>query len=90
MFLILAQFLLELLLTMCKVYQDFYNQNVYTKRITSLFCSVNVLKPSSFLKFNTSIHNRITFHFISLFPTPMHLLDFCLVLRFVVVLPNNS
>ena len=90
MFLILAQFLSELLLTMCKVYQDFYNKTVYTNKIIGLICAINLLKPSRILKFNTFIHNLTTFHFHSFHPTPMHLLDFCLVLRFVVVLLYQS
>ena len=90
MFLVLAQFLLELLLTMCIVYQDFYNQIVYTNRIIGLICSLTLLKPSLILKFNTFIHNLTTFHFHSFHLTPMHISDFFLVLRFVVMLPNNS
>ena len=90
MFLVLAQFLSELLLIMCKVYHNFYNQIVYTNRIIDLICSINLLKPSSILKFNTFIHNLTTFHFHSFHPTPMPLSNFCLVLRFVVMLPNNS
>ena len=90
MFLVLAQFLSKLLLTMCKVYHNFYNQTVYTNKIIGLICSINLLKPSLILKFNTFIHNLTTFHFHSFHPTLMHLSDFCLVLRFVVVLPNNS
>ena len=80
MFLILAQFVSELLLTMCKVYQDFYNQTVYTKIIIGFICSINLLKPSLFLKFNTFIHNLTTFPFNSCHPTLMHLSDVCLVL----------
>ena len=90
MFLILTQFLSELLLTMCKVYQDFYNKIVYTNRIIGLICSINLLKPSYILKFNTFIHNFTTFHFHSFHPTPMHLSYFCLVLRFVVVFLYQS
>ena len=73
MSLILAQFVSELLLTMCKPYQDFYNQTVYKNRIIGLICSINLLKPSLFLKFNTFINT--TFHFNSSHPTPMHLSD---------------
>ena len=90
MFLILAQFLSELLLTMCKVYQDLYNKNVYTNRIIGLICYINLFNPSLLLKFNTFIYNLKKFHFPSFFRTPMHLSDFCLVLRFVVLLFNKS
>ena len=70
---ILAQFVSELLLTMCKAYQDFYNQTVYKNRIIGLICSINLLKPSLFLKFNTFINILITFPFNSSHPTQMHL-----------------
>ena len=90
MFLIMAQFVSESFLTMCKVYQDFYNQTVYTNRIIGLICSINLLKSSFFLKLNPFIYNLTTFQFHSFCPTPMHLSDFCLVLRFVVVLFNKS
>ena len=79
MSLILAQFVSKLLLTMCKVYQDFYNQTVYKNIIISLICSINLLKPSFFLKFNTFINIFTTFSFNSSHPTPMHLSDVCLV-----------
>ena len=75
MSLILAQFVSELLLTMCKAYQDFYNQTVYKNMIISLICSINLLKTSLFLKFNTFINIFTTFPFNSSHPTPMHLLD---------------
>ena len=75
MFLILAQFVLELIFSMCKVYQDFYNQYVYTNRIIGPICSINLLKSSFFLKFNTFIYNLTTFQLHSSHPTPMHLLD---------------
>ena len=90
MFLIIAQFVSESFFTMCKVYQDFYNQSVYTNRIIGLICSINLLKSSFFLMFNTFIYNLTTFQFHSFYPTPMHLLGFCLVLRFVIVLFNES
>ena len=73
MSLILAQFVSEILLTMCKAYQDFYNQTVYKNRIIGLICSINLLKPSLFLKFNTFINVLTTFSFNSSHPTPMHL-----------------
>ena len=76
MFLIIAQFVLESFLAMCKAYQDFYNQIVYTNRIIGLICSINLLKPSLFLKFHAFIHNLTTFPFHSFHPTPMHLSDF--------------
>ena len=90
MSLILVQFVSELLLTMCKIYQDFYNQTVYTNRIIGLICFINFLKPSLFLKFNTFIHNLTTIHFNSFHPTPMHLSNVCLVFRFVAMLFNKS
>ena len=65
MFLILAQLVSELFFTMCKVYQDFYNQSVYTNIIIGLICSINLLKSSFFLKFNTFIYNLTTFQLIS-------------------------
>ena len=73
MSLILAQFASKLLLTMCKAYQDFYNQTVYKNIIIGLICSINSLKPSLFLKFNTFINILTTFPFNSSHPTPMHL-----------------
>ena len=75
MSLILAQFVSELLLTMCKAYQDFYNQTVYKNKIIGLICSINLLKPSLFLKFHTFINILTTFHFNPSLPTPMHLLN---------------
>ena len=75
MFLIIAQFVSESFLTMCKAYQDFYNQTIYTNRIIGLICSINSLKSSLFLKFNTFIYNLTTFQFHSFHPTLMHLLD---------------
>ena len=90
MSLILAQFVSEPFLTMRKAYQDFYNLTVYTNKIIGLICSINLLKPSLFLEFNTFIHNLTTFHFHSFHPTPMHLSDVCLVSRFIVVLFNKS
>ena len=63
MSLILAQFVSELLLTMCKAYMDFYNQTVYKHKIISLICSINLLKPFLFLKFNTFINIFTTFPF---------------------------
>ena len=89
MFLIIAQFVSESFLTMCRVYQDFYNQIFYINIIIGLIYSINLLKSSFFLKFNTFIYNLKTFPFPSFHPTPMHLLDFCLVLIFVVVLFNK-
>ena len=76
MSLILAQFVSKLLLTMCKVYQDFYNQTIYKIIIIGLICFIDLLKPSLFLKFNTFIHILTTI--------------VCLVFRFVVVLFNKS
>ena len=73
MSLILAQFVSELLLTMCKAYQIFYNKIVYKNRIIGLIYSINLLKSSLFLKFNTFINIITTFHFNSSHPTPMHL-----------------
>ena len=73
MFLILAQFVSELLLTMCKAYQDFYNQAVYKNRIIGLICSINLLKSSLFLKFNTFNNILTNFPFNLSHPTPMHL-----------------
>ena len=70
MSLILAQFVLEILLTMCKAYQDFYNQTVYKNRIIGLICSINLLQSSLFLKFNTFINILTTFLFNSTHPTP--------------------
>ena len=70
MSLILAQFVSELLLTMCKAYQDFCNQTVYRNIIIGLICSINLLKPSLFLKFNTFINIFTTFLFNSFHPTP--------------------
>ena len=82
MSIILKQFVSELLLTMCKDDQDFYNQTIYKNRIISLICSINFLKPSLFLKFNIP--------FNSSHPTPMHLSNclfgFC---GYVVVLFNS-
>ena len=75
MFLILTQFVSELLLTMCKAYQDFYNQTVYKNIIIGLICSINLFKPSFFLKFNTFINIFTTLPFNSSHPTPMHLSD---------------
>ena len=75
MSLILTQFVSELLLTMCKAYQDFYDQIVYKNIIIGLTCSINLLKPSLFLKFHTFINILTTFHFNSSLPTPMHLLN---------------
>ena len=89
MFLILAQFVSELFFTMCKVYQDFYNQIVFTNKIICLICSINLLKSSFFLKFNTFIYNLTTFQFHSFHPTPIHLSDVCLVSRFIAVLFNK-
>ena len=80
MSIILAQFVSELLLTMCKAYQDFYDQTIYKNRIIGLICTINLLKPSLFLKFNTFINIFTTFPFNSSHPTPMHLSDVCLVL----------
>ena len=77
MSLILAQFISELLLTMCKVYQDFYNQTVYKNIIISHICSINLLKPSFFLKFNTFINICKNFSFNLSHPTLMHLSDVC-------------
>ena len=65
MFLILAQLVSELFFTMCKVYQDFYNKSVYINIIIGLICSINLLKSSFFLKFNTFIYNLTTFQLIS-------------------------
>ena len=90
MFLIIPQFVLESFFTMCNVYQDFYNQIVYTNRIIGLICSINLLKSSFLLKFNTFIYNLTTFQFLSFYLTPMHLSSLCLVLRFVVVLFKKS
>ena len=73
MSLILAQFVSELLLTMCKAYQIFYNQTVYKNRIIGLIYSINLLKSSLFSKFNTFINILTTFHFNSSHPTLMHL-----------------
>ena len=73
MSLILAQFVSELLFTMCKAYQDFYNQTVYKNRIIGLIYSINLLKASLFLKFHTFINILSTFHFNSSHHTPMHL-----------------
>ena len=78
MSLILAQVVSELLLTMCKAYQGFYNQTIYQNRIIVLICSINLLKPSLFLKFNTFINIFTTFHFNSSPLTQMHLSD-CLL-----------
>ena len=91
MSLILAQFVLELLLTMCKAYQDFYNQIVYKNRIIGLICSINLLKPSLFIKFNTFINIYTTFYFNSSHPTQMHL-SYCLsgFYVYVVVLFNSE
>ena len=75
MSLILTQFVSKLLLTMCKGYQNFYNQNVYKNRIIGLIYSINLLKPSLFLKLNTFINIFTTFHFNSSHPTIMHLSD---------------
>ena len=75
MSLILAQFVLELLLTMCKAYQDFYNQTIYKNIIIGLIYSISLLKPPLFLKFNTFINIFTTFPFYSSHPTPMHLSD---------------
>ena len=72
MSIILAQFVSELLLTMCKVYQNFYDQSIYTNIIIGLICSINLLKSSLFLKFNTFIHTLTTSHFHSFHPTLMH------------------
>ena len=90
MSLILEQFVSELFLTMCKVYQNFYNQIVYKNRIICLICSINLLEPSLLLKFNTFINILTTFPFNSSHPTLMHLLSCCLVSRFVDVLFNKS
>ena len=76
MSLILAQFVSELLLTMCKAYQDSYDQTVYKNRIIGLICYINLLKSSLFLKFHTFINILTTFHFNSSLPIPMHLLNF--------------
>ena len=73
MSLILGQFALELLLTICKAYRGFYNQTVYKNKIIGLICSINLLKPSLFLKFNTFINILTTFPFNSSHPTLMHL-----------------
>ena len=73
MSLILAQFVSELLLTMCKAYQDFYDQTVYKNIIICLIYSINLLKPPLFLKFNTVINILTTFPFNSSHPTLMHL-----------------
>ena len=62
---------------MCKAYQDFYNQTVYKNRIIGLICSINLLKHSLFLKFNTFINIFTTFPFNSSYPTLMHLLEKC-------------
>ena len=70
MSLILAQFVSELLLTMCKAYQGSYDQTIYKNKIIGLICSINLLKPSLFLKFNTFINIFTTFHFNSSHPTP--------------------
>ena len=86
MFLVLAQLLLVLLLTMCKVYQDFLTKPFTSNIIISLLYSINLVKPSLFLKFNTFIQNLTTIHFHSFHATLMHLLMVCLALRFVVVL----
>ena len=80
MSLILAQFVSKLLLTMYKAYQDFYNQSVYKNKIIGLICSINLLEPSLFLKFNTFINIFTTFPFNSSHPTSMHLSDVCFVL----------
>ena len=90
MFLIVAHFVSESFFTMCKVYQDLYNQTVYTNRIIGLIYSIDLLKSSFFLKFNTFIHTLTTFPFPSFHLTPMHLSDFCLVMKFFVVLFNKS
>ena len=76
MSLILAQVVSELLLTMCKTYQDFYNQTFYKNISIGLICSITLLKPSLFLKFNTFINIFTTFPFNSSHPTPMHLSDY--------------
>ena len=71
MFLIIAQFVLEsFFFTMCKVYQDFYNQTVYTNIIIGLLYSIILLKSSFFLKFNTFIYNLTTFQFHSFLSYP--------------------
>ena len=58
----------------------FYNQTVYKYRIIGLICSINLLKPSLFLKFNTFINILIAFHFNSSHSTPMNLSNDCFVL----------
>ena len=70
MSLILAQVVSELLLTMCTTYQGFYNQTIYKNIIIGLICSINLLKPFLFLKFNTFINIFTTFHFNSSPLTP--------------------
>ena len=70
MSLILAQFVIELLLTICKAYQDFYNQTVYKNITIGLNSSINLLQSSLFLKFNTFINILTTFFFNSTHPTP--------------------
>ena len=75
MSLILAQFVLELLLTLYKSYLDFYNQTVYKNIIIGFICSINLLKSSIFLKFKAFINIRTTFLFNSSHPTPINLSD---------------
>ena len=72
MSLIFAQFVSKLL-TMCKAYHDFYNQTVYKNIIIGLICSINLLKHSLFLKFNTFINILTTFPFNSSHLTLMHI-----------------
>ena len=92
MFLIIAQFVSKSFLTMCRVYQDFYNQIVYTNIIIGLIYFINLLKSSFFLKFNTFICNLTTFQFHSFLSYPNASIRFFVwfVLRFVVVLFNKS
>ena len=67
-------------------YHDFMIKMFTSNRIISFIRSINLVKPSLFLKFNTFIQNLTTIHFHSFHPTPMHLSMVCLDLRFVVVL----
>ena len=69
-----------------KSYQDFMNKLFTSNKIMSFICSINLVKPSLFLKFNIFIHNLTTFYFHLFHPTPMYLSMFFLVLRFIVVL----
>ena len=91
MSLILAQFVSEVLLTMCIVYQDLKYLNYLKKQNYKSYLFHHLFKSSLVLKFNIFNDKFTTSFFISFHPSPIGFRTvYCLVSGHVTIMFYNS